>query len=149
MARPVSLRLFVCLLGGLLALSLPPAVRAGDDFDATTRSAIRDVISRQLAAFAHDDGTAAEGFAVPQIKSKFPQPGQFLAMVKRNYPALIHPKRTAFGELVASPHGPLQALVVVDADGAVWNAVYVMAHVEAGWRILGCVIAKDAGQQDI
>ena len=121
----------------------PPA------FDAATTSEIQSVIIKQLDALQHDDGTAAEAFAAPGIKDKFPEPSAFLAMVKEHYGALIHPKSTSFGEVVPSPHGPLQKMTIVSADGVVWTAIYSFEKVDGAWRISACGLAKDETQQAI
>ena len=122
---------------------------AQDTLDAATKMAIQGVITHQLDAFAHDDPKGAESFAAPAIQSRFPEPGQFLDMVKKNYGALIHVKSTQFGEVSPSPHGPLQKMTIVAADGTVWTAIYSLEQVEGSWRITGCGLEKVEGQQDI
>lgn len=132
----------------IAALVCTPAL-AEDPFDPATRSAIQDVITHQLDAFAHDDPKGAEAFAAPAIRSRFPEPDQFFDMVKKNYGALVHPKSTQFGEIAPSPHGPLQKMTIVAADGSVWTAIYSFQQVEGNWRISGCGLEKAEGQQDI
>ncbi len=126
-----------------------PVAAAEEGFDAQTRSDLQGVITRQLDAFDHGDAEAAEKFAAPGIQQRFPEPGKFLDMVRSNYGALIHPKSTQFMELTPSPHGPLQRLTVVAADGTVWSAIYAFERVDGQWRISGCGIEKDTSQQDI
>ena len=88
-------------------------------YDAATRTAIQGVIAKQLDAFGHDDAKGAESFAAPAIRDRFPKPSEFFAMVRENYAALIKPKSTSFGETTPSPHGPLQKVTIVAADGTV------------------------------
>ncbi len=117
--------------------------------DGATKTAIQGVITRQLDAIGHDDGTAAEAFAADGIRQKFPDSTAFLAMVKAHYAALIRPKSTTFGETEPSPHGPLQKVTIVAADGTVWTAIYSFEKADGGWRITGCGLEKIPGQQDI
>ncbi len=137
------------VLVALAAAALPHAARADEPFDAATRNALQAVITKQLDAFAHDDAKGAEAFASPAIQARFPEPAQFFDMVKKNYAVLVRPKSTQFGETAPSPHGPLQTMTVVAADGTVWKAVYAFEQVEGAWRITGCGLAKDESQQAI
>ena len=124
---------------------------AHDDatLDAATKTEIQAVITKQLDAIRHDDAEGAETFAAPSIKQQFGEPSKFLEMVKEHYAALVNPKTTSFGETASSPHGPLQKVTVVAADGTVWTAVYSFERVDGAWRITGVGLAKDEGQQDI
>ena len=142
-----TLRLF--MLAALAAASVPGTGVGGETFDAATRSALQMVITKQLDAFAHEDAKAAEAFASPAIQSRFPEPAQFFEMVKKNYAVLVRPKSTQFGETAPSPHGPLQTMTVVAADGTVWKAVYAFEQIAGAWRITGCGVAKDDSQQAI
>ena len=144
----ISFRAFA-FAGVVLTLSLPARADQTPAFDAAVTSAIQSVITRQLDAFQKDDGPAAEAFAAPAIKDRFPEPSTFLAMVKEHYGALIHPRSTSFGEIVPSPHGPLQKMTIVASDGLVWTAVYSFEKVDGEWRITACGLAKDDSQRDI
>jgi len=125
-----------------------PAARADEPeaFDAQTRGALRDVITKQLAAFDHGDGTEAEKFASPALREKFPDPAGFLDMVKENYAPLVKPRSTHFEETSDSPHGPLQKMTVVASDGTVWTVVYAFERVGGEWRISGCGMMKQESQ---
>ena len=118
-------------------------------YDAATRTAIQGVITRQLDAFGHADARGAEAFAAPAIQDRFPEPSDFFAMVKENYAALINPKSASFDETTPSPHGPLQKVTIVAADGTVWTAIYALEQVDGEWRIDACGLEKDDEQQDI
>lgn len=122
---------------------------AADDYDAGTKTALQGVVSKQLDALGRGDGVAAEAFAAPGIRSQFPDPGKFLDMVKGHYAALIKPKSTTFTGVETSPHGPLQKMTVVAADGTVWSAIYSFEKVDGEWRITGCALEEDKDQQAI
>ncbi len=141
--------------------ALAPAARAttlpddettrgkGGADDAATKSEIESVITKQLDALRRGDAAGAEAFAAPAIQEQFGEPDKFIDMVKEHYAALINPKSTSFGETAASPHGPLQKVTVVAADGTVWTAVYSFERVSGAWRISGVGLMKNEGQQDI
>jgi hypothetical protein len=123
--------------------------RAEEPFDAATRAALQNVVGQQLQAFARDDAPAAESFAAPAIRERFPDPAAFMEMVRSRYAALIRPKATQFAGVLPSPHGPLQKMTVVAADGTVWSAIYSFEQVGDQWRITGCGLQQDGSQQDI
>ncbi len=145
----------VVIVAGLAAIGLAiPVLPAAatlsaselDAFDAPTRTALQDIITRQLAALGREDATEAESFASPQLRERFPDPAGFFAMVKENYAPLLKPRSTKFEETSDSPHGPLQKLTVVAADGTVWIAVYAFERVDGQWRISGCGLMKEESQ---
>lgn len=133
----------------LAAVASSPAVADVETFDLATKSEIQHVISGQLDALRREDAKAAEDFATPAIRDKFPEPSKFFDMVKQHYAALLHPRTTTFGETAGSPHGPLQKVTFVAADGTIWQAIYSLQRVNGEWRISGCGLEKDASQQDI
>ena len=122
---------------------------AAEDYDVKIRAALQVVVSKQLEALGLGDGAAAEAFAAPGIRSQFPDATKFLDMVKDHYAALIKPKSTTFTGVESSPHGPLQKVSVVAADGSVWSAIYAFEQVDGEWRITGCAIEQDKNQQAI
>ena len=86
------------VVAALVFVPFTPRAAESEVYDAQTKADIQSVITRQLAAFDRGDAKAAEEFATPAIKDKFAEPSKFLAMVKENYAALIHPKSTQFNE---------------------------------------------------
>ncbi len=138
-----SLPVLATLLGS------PTGAAEREGLDAQTKATLQSVITGQLQAFEKGDATAAEAFAAPAIKQRFPQPSQFLDMVKQQYGALIHPRSTQFLDVVDSPRGPLQKMIVIAADGTVWSAIYSFEKVDGLWRITGCGLEKDDTQQEI
>ena len=142
-------RLVGVALGGFALAAGPVFGAEPDSQDPQVKAALQQVISSQLKAFEKDDAKAAEEFAAPAIKERFPEPAQFLDMVKKDYGALIHPRSTQFVGVADSPHGPLQKVTIVAADGTVWSAIYSFEKVDGQWRITGCGLAKDETQQAI
>ena len=137
------------LVPALLVAAYVGSARADEPVDQATKAALQSAITGQLEAIGHDDGTKAESFASKGIREKFPDGPAFMAMVHDNYAALVHPKSTAFGAIEPSPHGPLQAVTIVAADGTVWTAIYSFEQADGGWSITGCSLAREPGQQDI
>ncbi len=133
----------------LLVMMLPAGSAWAEDYDAATKTALQNVIAKQLEALGRNDGAAAEAFAAPGIRSQFPDPARFFGMVKDHYGALIKPKSTTFNGVEDSPHGPLQKMTVVAADGTVWSAIYSFEKVDGEWRISGCALEEDKNQQAI
>ena len=147
--RAVAVALSLATSGAVGSMHSAAAETPKPYFDATTTSELQSVITKQLDAIQHDDGPAAEAFATPAIRDRFPEPAKFMDMVKEHYAALLHPKSTSFGETAPSPHGPLQKMTVVAADGTVWTAVYAFEKIDGAWRISACGLAKDDSQRDI
>lgn len=140
-------RVFVTALA--LTTLLPSVAGAEEEFDSGTKAALQSVVTRQLEALGRGDGAAAEEFAAPGIRSQFPDPSKFLAMVKDHYGALIRPKSKTFTGVENSPHGPLQKVTLVAADGRVWRAIYAFEKVGDDWRIIGVGLEEDKNQQAI
>ena len=133
----------------LLSMTLSAGAGWAAHYDAATKTALQNVIAKQLEALGRNDGVAAEAFAAPGIRSQFPDPAKFFGMVKDHYGALIKPKSTTFNGVEDSPHGPLQKMTVVAADGTVWSAIYSFEKVGGEWRISGCALEADKNQQAI
>lgn len=131
-----ALLLIVGLAGSCLAQAELPAV---------DRAAIRAVITQQIEAFRHDDGTAAFGFASRSIQEQFSNPDRFLDMVRRAYPAVHRPRAVDFSELLTGSDTIVQQVELVGPDGEAALALYSMERDAAGlWRINGCTLVKSA-----
>lgn len=136
-------------LAVVLTATLLAGSASAEDYGADTGKALQGVVTKQLEAFGRGDGAAAEAFAAPGIRSQFPDPAQFFAMVKGHYAALIKPRSTTFTGVASSPHGPLQKVTVVAADSTIWSAIYSFEKVDGEWRITGCALEEDKNQQAI
>jgi hypothetical protein len=141
MARLVS------LLGMLIVMSLAVSGAAQGQVNEADRAAIRQVIEAQLAAFQHDDGPGAYGFASPTIQQKFINPDIFMQMVRSGYPAVYRPQEVEFRELALQDGLLLQHVYLVGPDGRPVMAVYEMQRQpEGSWRINGCWLAQIPGE---
>jgi len=105
--------------------------------------AARQLIEKQLDAFAHDDAIAAYALAAPRIKAIFPDPNVFMAMVATTYPAVYRHRSVEFGASAVKDDSIGQTVTFTDSDGAVWTALYALEKQGDGqWAIAGCVMAK-------
>jgi len=101
-------------------------------------SAIRAVITEQLAAFNRDDGYAAWGYAAPSIQAKFQTVETFMAMVRGAYASVYRSRAADFGPLTGSGDHLLQEVTITGQDGLQVLARYAMGRQEDGsWKIEG------------
>ena len=128
---------FLALLGALLALALPAQAQVSEP----DRSAIRDVIERQIEAFRRDDGQAAFGYASPSIQGMFGSPDTFMDMVRQGYRPVYRPRAVEFREIVTLQGMVTQKAHVIGPDGRPVTAFYPMARqADGSWRIEGCYL---------
>ena len=128
---------FLALLGALLALALPAEAQVSEP----DRSAIRDVIERQIEAFRRDDGPAAFGYASPNIQGMFGSPDTFMDMVRQGYRPVYRPRAVEFREIVTLQGMPTQKVHVIGPDGRPVTALYPMSRqADGSWRIEGCYL---------
>jgi DNA-binding transcriptional LysR family regulator len=114
---------------------------------APEQAAIRQVIEGQLAAFQHDDGAAAFGYATPMIQQKFGDAATFMSMVKSGYGAVYRPRSVAFDALRDTEFGPDQVLQLIGPDGLSYTAHYIMQKQPDGrWMINGCYLTRGTDQ---
>lgn len=127
-----------------LALAFAPVAAFADAVDRLSnadRSAIRQTIERQIAAFKADDADLAFSFATPMIQDQFGDASRFVAMVKRGYMPVYRPRQVEFSDLLDIRGKPTQRLVVVGPDNDVFNAYYMMEQqADGSWRISACIL---------
>jgi hypothetical protein len=119
----------------------PALADSVDQLSNADRTAIRQAIEGQIAAFQADDAALAFSFATPSIQDRFGDASQFVAMVKRGYRPVYRPRQVEFSDLLDVRGKPAQRLVVVGPDNEVFNAYYLMERQPDGsWRINGCIL---------
>ena len=133
----MAFRLFA-LVGLILGLAVPVLAQ---DVSTADRSAIRDVIQRQVEAFQRDDGEGAFGYASPTIRGMFGTPEIFMDMVRQGYQPVYRPRVFDFREIVTLHGEVTQKVHVVGPDGRPVTAYYPMVRLPDGtWRINGCFL---------
>ena len=130
----------LCVVGLILVMSTTLS-RAGDGPDGTGQ--VRALIERQLDAFARDDAAAAYALAAPGLKTVFPDPDNFIAMVRARYAPVYRHRSVEFGQMESDGDNVSQIITLVDDDNVVWKALYKLARQPDGsWLITGCVLVK-------
>jgi len=105
-------------------------------------TAIKALISEQLAALKAGDGMKAFGYASPGIRQQFGSGGAFLEMVRTSYGALLAARYTEFLEGAVIDGRVIQPLRVIGPDNTVLVALYTMEQQQGGgWKIAGCILA--------
>lgn len=98
---------------------------------------IRDIILRQIEAFANNDREQAWAYASDGIKQRFGSSKVFVDMVRLAYPAIHAATEIEFIDNV--PHGAfeIQTVKLKGPEGKRWNVTYRMVQAEEGWKIAG------------
>ena len=104
-------------------------------------TAIRKVISRQLAALRAGEGERAFGYASAGIRAQFGDARNFLAMVRAGYAPLLEARYTEFLEGAVIDGVVVQPLRLIAPDNTVLVALYTMEKRKGVWRINGCQLA--------
>jgi len=131
------------LLSGLPQAAVPdPAAGAVPTLRERDWTAIKALISEQLAALKAGDGTKALGYASPGIRQQFGSGGAFLEMVRTSYGALLAARYTEFLDGAVIDGRVIQPLRVIAPDNTVVVALYTMERQPGGgWKIAGCILA--------
>lgn len=141
----IANRLFsrIALVAALSWLTFVPATAA------ELKDTIKSVIESQLNAFAVDDGGVAYTYAAPIVKSVFPTPEQFMAMVKKGYQPVYRNTQRIYGDVTPDSLGrPSMRVFLTGQDGKRYEAQYSMEQQPDGsWKIAGCSIVEMPAQE--
>jgi Domain of unknown function (DUF4864) len=114
--------------------------RADDDVVAG-----QTVIRSQEQAFARDDADTAYTFAAPSIQSVFRTSESFMYMVRNGYAPVYRHQSFEFGEAKFVDGKIVQAVHIIDAEGAAWEALYYLEpQGDGSLKISGCILKKEA-----
>jgi ketosteroid isomerase-like protein len=134
-----------CWIAGIILLAAAAAAQPGRPAPPAEGSAIRDIISRQVAAFRRDDAESAFALASPRVRTQFGIAANFIVMVREGYAAVYRPREFVFGGLTVEGDEGVQEVHLTGPDGAPVTAVYLMQRQPDGaWRIDGCVLLPSA-----
>lgn len=109
-------------------------------------SDIQAVIGDQIRAFAADDIATAYSFASPGIRSMFPSPESFAAMVRHGYPMIWRPRDVIYYGLRREGGQVVQRMGFRDAAGQEYLFDYEMSPGPSGWRIDGVIPVRGGGE---
>lgn len=119
------------------ALAQPAAISEAD------RTAIREVIEDQLAAFQRDDMVAAFAQASPTIQRQFGTAENFMRMVRIGYKPVYRPRRVEFRDIILLRGEPTQQVFLIGPDRLPVMALYPMEQQPDGaWKINGCYLVR-------
>ena len=106
---------------------------------------IQEIISEQILAFRQNNAEEAYAFASSFIKSKFPSPSRFMAMVKGSYPMIWNPQEFKFIEQRGHASNIIQRVVFTDEDDSLFFFDYLMIKSEETWVIHGVYLVEAGG----
>lgn len=141
-----KLKLVSALFGVLLgaqALAANAEDLAPDDL-----ANIQTIIAEQIKAFKRDDAARAFSYAAPVVRERFGDESQFIAMVKRHYPAIYRPSFYFFGEAKGDTSQTVQRVELTGPRGKSWSALYHVVKQDDGiWKIEQVVMIAADGQE--
>jgi hypothetical protein len=138
----MTLRQHLCTL----LLALAPHLAGAQAITSEDARAVREVIEAQLDAFQKNDAERAFALATPGIRETFGDADSFMAMVKQSYAVVYRPKSVQFVEPLLIEGQLIQRVMMTDAEGRLWMAMYPMQKQPDGsWRTNGCQIGRVYG----
>lgn len=123
---------YALMFGLMLALLLPVQLQAADKDEQ-----IRDIILRQIEAFANNDQEQAWEHASEGIKRRFGSSQVFIDMVREAYPAVHSATSIEFSERVPHRNFEIQVVKLQGPEGRRWDAYYRMVPAEGTWKVAG------------
>jgi len=108
------------------------------EISAMDETASQSVIRDQISAFQAAEHERAFSYADPTIRNIFRTTDNFIGMVKQGYEPLYNPETYAFGRNRLQNGDIYQEVLVTDATGKQWQAVYTLRQQPDGtWKIAG------------
>lgn len=107
---------------------------------------VREVVQQQLQALAAEDAGTAFALADPGLRIRFGNADEFLAMLRAQYPMVVHPSSVLFLRAHSDGSMALQKVRLTDAEGSSWMVTYVLNRQDDRWLISACMVAPDAPQ---
>lgn len=111
------------------------------DITQADSQAIRQVIEQQITAFQQNNVLVAFSQAAPGIQRQFGTAENFARMVEAAYPTVYRPRSVVFEALLKIDGLPSQQVMLMDQDGQLIRATYMMQQQPRGdWKIAGCYL---------
>jgi hypothetical protein len=135
--RSIIAQMIAALALTLIVAFCVPAL-AQDAVPGTDTMATQQVIGGQIEAFKAGDGAKAYSYAAPSIKQVFTTVDIFMNMVQTGYMPLYKPESYVFGKNALISGQVHQEVLVTDAQGKQWQAVYTLVRQDDGsWKVTG------------
>ncbi|MGV3569796.1 MAG: DUF4864 domain-containing protein [Ramlibacter sp.] len=131
-----SLLFSAILLGAIFTVDAPQA--------RPDPAGVREVVQQQLQALAAEDAGTAFALADPGLRTRFGNADEFLAMLRAQYPMVVHPASVLFLKPHSDGSVALQKVRLTDTEGSNWMVTYVLNRQGGRWLISACVVAPDA-----
>ena len=139
--KPHPQRLFVQVALLLIGLVSTGLIQAGQPLADPDRMAIRQTVERHLDALAKNDAEAAFALASTRMRARAGSAQAFVDMVHDSYGAVVRPRVVFFQDITMVGSMPAQRVMLLDARGRPWTAVFPMQREAGGdWRIDGCML---------
>ncbi|MGV3651380.1 MAG: DUF4864 domain-containing protein [Devosia sp.] len=148
----------ICLVLAIL-LSLPASAQAplapssappSHSTDATAgtveEAAWQAVVGAQIAAFRDRDAEAAFGYAGAAFQQTYPSADLFFVVIMGSgYAPIMDSRSHSFGRFVkTSETEVVQEVQLVAPDRSIFTAAYQLKLEEAGWRVQGVALRREA-----
>ena len=136
---------FVSILCSIFVFYINAVFADSTDYDSIVEPPLQEIhktISMQIQAFRENKPETAYSFASDFIKSKFPSPTIFMAMVKGSYPMIWSPQKYKFVEQRNHASNVIQRVVFTDTDDNLYFFDYLMLKSENVWRIHGVYLVE-------
>lgn len=126
------------ILAGLFVARQPQAEDAA--------SGVREVVQSQMQAFSADDAPKAFALADPEIRGKFGDADEFMAMVRAQYPMVHRPASVMYLKPESDGEVAFQKLRLTDNAGGAWMVTYLLNRQKDSkqWLISACLVVPDA-----
>lgn len=135
------------LLAALVAAVMLLATAHAATLSAADEKNVHAVVQGQLTALARDDASKAFSYAAPSVRQAVGTAADFMAMVRRSYPAIYRPASVAFLRPESKDGQVIQRVQMRDERGDEWLATYsLQRQKDKAWRITGCLVVSNKGR---
>jgi hypothetical protein len=139
--KRLALAVVILLFGLMAPWTIDSAI--SQEIDPADVEAIHRVVQSQLDAFAEDDAVKAFDLSTSSTQNLLGTPGNFLQLIKEQYPAVYRNRRAFFSATEIFDEQALQVVQLTDPDNYVWVAIYKMQReVDGSWKIQGCKLLE-------
>jgi hypothetical protein len=131
----------------LMVLALSPAVAQDETAPVEVETPWQETITGQIQAFRDQDAPVAFSYAGASFQAAFPSAEAFFtAIVTSGYAPIMQSVSHSFGGYrLIGPVGVVQEVRFVGEDQELYGAIYQLTEEDAGWRVQGVQLFRQAG----